>query len=129
MEKYHPTDRRYTKDHEWAYRENGLIIVGITWYAQSKLKDIVYVELPKVGRKVNKGEAIAVVESVKTAADVYSPVSGEIVEVNKELESKPELINQDPYGKGWIAKIKPSNLEKEWDELLEASNYVKLIST
>jgi glycine cleavage system H protein len=93
------------------------------------LKDIVYVELPKVGRKVNKGEAIAVVESVKTAADIYSPVSGEIVEVNRELESKPELINQDPYGKGWIAKIKPSNLEKEWNELLEANNYVKLIST
>ncbi|MFP3190050.1 MAG: glycine cleavage system protein GcvH [Thermoproteota archaeon] len=121
-----PTDRKYTKDHEWALVQGDLVVVGITWYAQSKLKDVVFVELPKVGKKVNKSEAVAVVESVKTAADVYAPVSGTIVEVNKELETNPEFINKDPYGKGWMFKIKPTNLEKEWQELLDASEYEKL---
>ena len=124
----YPKDRKYTKEHEWAYKEGNLIVVGITWYAQSKLKDIVYVELPKVGNKIKKDETLAVIESVKTASDVYSPVSGEIVEVNKELERNPELINKDPYNKGWIAKIKPSNLEKEWEELLDSEEYQKLIA-
>jgi len=124
----YPKDRKYTKEHEWAYKEGDLIVVGITWYAQSKLKDIVYVELPKVGNKIKKDETLAVIESVKTASDVYSPVSGEIVEINKELEKNPELINKDPYNKGWIAKIKPSNLEKEWEELLDSEEYQKLIT-
>jgi len=122
-----PIDRKYTKDHEWALREGDIVVVGITWYAQSKLKDIVFVDLPKVGKKVNKSEPVAVVESVKTASDIYSPLSGEIIEVNKELETSPELINKDPYNKGWIFKIKPSNLEKEWNELLDAKDYEKLI--
>lgn len=121
-----PNDRKYTKDHEWALIQGDLVVVGITWYAQSKLKDIVFVELPKVGKKVNKSEAVAVVESVKTASDVYSPLSGTIVEVNKDLETSPELINKDPYGKGWMFKIKPTDLEKEWKELLDASEYEKL---
>ncbi len=127
MSERYPRDRKYTKDHEWAKEEKGLVYVGITWYAQSKLKDIVYIELPKMGKKTNKGEVLAVVESVKTASDVYSPISGEIVGVNEKLERNPELINKDPYGEGWIATIRPSNIN-ELDELLTAEEYEKLVS-
>lgn len=127
MAESYPKDRKYTKEHEWAKFEGDIAIVGITWYAQSKLKDIVFIELPKVGRKVKRGDVIAVVESVKTASDIYSPISGEIVEVNEKLERSPELINKDPYGEGWIAKIKIEN-SKEIDELLSSEEYSRLVS-
>jgi len=127
MSSSYPKDRKYTKEHEWALLEKGIAIVGITWYAQSKLKDIVYVELPKVGKKIKKGDVLAVVESVKTASDIYAPLSGEVIEVNVKLERNPEIINKDPYGEGWIAKIKIEN-EDEIKELLSAEEYEKLIS-
>ncbi|MDT7892229.1 MAG: glycine cleavage system protein GcvH [Thermoproteota archaeon] len=127
MSSPYPKDRKYTKEHEWALLEKNIAVVGITWYAQSKLKDIVYIELPKVGKKVKKGDVLAVVESVKTASDVYSPLSGEVIEVNVKLERNPELINKDPYGEGWIAKIKIENVD-EIKELLSAEEYEKLVS-
>ncbi|HLI45636.1 MAG TPA: glycine cleavage system protein GcvH [Geobacterales bacterium] len=127
MENLYPKDRKYTKEHEWALLEKDVAIVGITWYAQSKMKDIVYIELPKLGKKVKKGEVLAVIESVKTASDVYSPVSGEVIEVNKDLERNPEILNKDPYNKGWIAKIKITDLE-ETKQLLSAEEYQKFVS-
>jgi len=121
-----PEELKYSKDHEWVKVEGDIAIVGITDYAQTELGDIVYVELPEVGTKVQKGDTVATVEAVKTAADVYAPVSGEIVEVNKALEEHAELINKDPYGEGWIVKIKMTNPD-ELNELLSAEEYKKLI--
>lgn len=127
MSSRYPSDRKYTKDHEWAMMKEGVAIVGITWYAQSKLKDIVFIDMPKLGKKVKKGEVLAVIESVKTASEVYSPITGEVVEVNSKLERNPELINKDPYNEGWIAKLKVSD-PKEFDELLSAEEYERLVS-
>ncbi len=121
-----PEELKYSKDHEWVRVEGDIAVVGITDYAQSELGDIVYVELPEVGTKVQKGETVATVEAVKTAADVYAPISGEVVEVNSALEEHAELINKDPYGEGWIVKIKMSNPD-ELNELLSAEEYKKLI--
>jgi len=119
-------DLLYTKEHEWAKIEGDIATVGITDYAQEQLGDIVYVELPEVGRRFKRMEAAATIEAVKTAADVYSPFSGEVVEVNVELKEKPELINQDPYGKGWLFKIKIGNLEEK-DDLMSAEEYKKFL--
>jgi glycine cleavage system H protein len=119
-------DLIYTKEHEWAKIEGDIATVGITDYAQEQLGDIVYVELPEVGRRFKRMEAAATIEAVKTAADVYSPFSGEVVEVNVELKEKPELINQDPYGKGWLFKIKIENLEEK-DDLMSAEEYKKFL--
>lgn len=121
-----PKELKYTKEHEWIKVENGSGTVGITYYAQDQLGDVVFVELPSIGRKVSKMEAVAVVESVKAASDIYTPVSGEIIEVNEELNSSPNLINEDPYGRGWIFKIRFAE-PKELDELLSAEEYEKLI--
>lgn len=104
-----PRDFFYTKEHEWCRFENNHVIAGITDHAQKELGDVVFVELPETGRTVNKGESIAVVESVKAVSDVYSPVSGVITSVNKALEKEPQLINDDPYGEGWMVKIEVSN--------------------
>lgn len=117
----------YTKEHEWAKIEGNLIRVGITDYAQKMLHDIVYVELPEVGAKVEQMRPMGTVESVKVASDVYAPFSGEVVEVNKRLEESPELINQDPYGEGWICIIRPSNLEGERGKLLTAQQYADFL--
>ncbi|MGQ9510715.1 MAG: glycine cleavage system protein GcvH [Thermaceae bacterium] len=117
-----PKDRFYAKTHEWALPEGGEVVVGITDRAQEQLGDVVYVELPQVGRKVAAQEAVAVVESVKTASDIYAPVAGVIVAVNEALTATPELINQDPYGEGWIFKLKPDNLS-DLDALLDAEAY------
>ncbi len=107
MSKPNPADRKYTKEHEWAKDNgNGTITMGITDHAQELLTDIVFVELPPVGKKVKQMQPLAVVESVKSVSDVYSPVSGEVVEVNSVLEAHPELVNQDAFGEGWIAKMK-----------------------
>lgn len=119
-----PKDRFYTKTHEWALPEGEEVVVGITDYAQEQLGDVVYVELPQIGRKVEAKEAAAVVESVKTASDIYAPVAGVIVAVNEVLASTPELINQDPYGGGWIFKLKPERLS-DLDALMDAEAYLK----
>ncbi|MFO7265377.1 MAG: glycine cleavage system protein GcvH [Limnochordales bacterium] len=122
----YPEDLRYTKEHEWVRLENGRARVGITYYAQDELGDVVFVDLPRVGTNVQAGEAFAAVESVKAVSDVYAPVSGRIVEVNEELADRPELINEDPYGRGWIAVIEMDN-PAEADELLDAAQYKALI--
>lgn len=101
-----PTDLRYAKSHEWVRLEGEIATIGITDHAQAELTDVVFVELPEVGRTVDAGEASAVVESVKAASDIYSPVAGEIIEVNTALESNPALLNTDPHGDGWICKLR-----------------------
>ena len=117
-----PSDLRYTRDHEWAKREGANVRVGITHYAQEQLGDVVFVELPKVGAKATAKQSFGVVESVKAVSDLFVPVTGEVVEVNAELGKKPELVNQDPYGRGWMIVIKPANAA-EWDQLLTAKQY------
>ncbi len=119
-------DRLYTKTDEWVKREGDLVIVGITDYAQKKLRDIVGVDLPETGTSVKAGDAVASIESVKAAADVYAPVSGEIVEVNERLYDEPELLNKDPYGEGWMFKIRLSD-EKELEKLLTPEQYAEKI--
>ncbi len=121
-------DLLYTREHEWAKIEpNGLVRIGITDYAQKMLHEIVYVSLPEVGAKAEHMKPLGTVESVKVASDVYAPVSGEVVEVNKKLEDAPELVNQDPYGEGWICVIRPSNLEEEKGKLLTPQQYAELL--
>lgn len=118
-----PEELKYAKSHEWARQESdGTVSVGISDYAQAALGDLVYVELPETGRSVSAGEACAVVESVKAASDIYAPVSGEIVAVNEELAATPELINNDPYGDGWMFRIRAADLA-ELDALLGADGY------
>ena len=117
-----PIDLKYAKSHEWVRVSGDTATVGITDHAQHELTDIVFVELPAVRRKVKAGEACAVVESVKTASDIYSPVSGEILEVNQAVVDKPELVNTDPHGNGWFYKIKLSNAA-EMNALLTPENY------
>ena len=119
-----PTNLKYTKTHEWAASVNGSFKIGVTDYAQKSLHEVVYVELPEVGKKVKAGETVAVLESTKAIADVYSPVDGEVVEVNAALEGSPELINKDPYGEGWICVIKA---EGEPKDLLTPEQYAELI--
>lgn len=120
-----PQGLRYTKSHEWVKVEGDVARVGITDYAQKKLGDVVYVELPEVGKSLKKGDVAATVESVKAAESIYAPISGEVVEVNEELASSPGVINQDPYGKGWLFVLKISD-PKELDELLSPADYEKL---
>lgn len=115
-------DLKYTREHEWAKQEGDRVRVGITDYAQEQLGDVVFVELPKVGAKVTASKGFGVVESVKAVSDLFAPVSGEVVEANGELTKKPEIINQEPYGRGWMIVIKPSN-KAEWDQLLTAQQY------
>lgn len=117
-----PKEFLYTKEHEWIKKENSKVRLGITDFAQEKLTDVVFVELEKEGKEIKKGEKIAVLESVKSVSEVYSPVSGKIVQVNKELESFPELINKSPYENGWIAVIELNN-PKELKELMSAKEY------
>jgi glycine cleavage system H protein len=122
-----PGDLKFLKSHEWARVEgNGRVTIGISDHAQGLLGDLVYVELPEVGAEAKSGEAIAVVESVKAASDVYSPVSGTVVEVNSALADKPETINEDAYGDGWLCVIELSNKE-EVNELLDPDDYAELL--
>lgn len=115
-------ETRYTKDHEYIRLEDGVGIVGITTHAQEQLGDIVYVELPQTGKIVTKGDEVAVVESVKAAAEVYAPVSGEVVDVNSALEAEPGLVNRDPEGQAWFLKLKLTNVG-ELEQLMDASAY------
>jgi glycine cleavage system H protein len=127
MSKQNPTDRLYSGDHEWVKDDSsGTVIIGITDYAQEMLTDIVFVELPAIGKKVAQREQLAVVESVKSVSDVYAPVSGEVIEVNSRLEDEPGLINQDAFGDGWIAKMRLAD-SGELKALLSASDYDRLI--
>lgn len=123
-----PEDLRYTEEHEWARYDqaNEVATIGVTDFAQSELGDIVFLELPTVGDTVKAGNTIGTIEAVKTVADLYAPVSGEIVEVNEHLDDSPELINQDPYNDGWMVKIKLTNPD-EFDALLSVENYQSLV--
>lgn len=120
------SDVRYLKTHEWAGKSEDEIVVGISDYAQNTLSDIVYVELPEVGEVFEKGDQLCVVESVKAAGDVYAPVSGEVVAVNELLEDEPEIVNVEPFGKGWLVRIKPSD-PAEWDTLMDAEHYKMVV--
>jgi glycine cleavage system H protein len=117
-----PTDRRYTTEHEWVRPEGEHFVVGITAFAQDQLGDIVYVELPKVGDRVEAGKAFGVIESVKTASDLYAPLSGEVVEVNAELVDQPQSVNDDPYDAGWMIKIRADD-GAQIERLLTAEQY------
>jgi glycine cleavage system H protein len=123
-----PAELKYAKSHEWVRLEGGNAIIGITDHAQHELTDVVFVELPPVGRKVAAGETCAVVESVKTASDIYSPMSGEVVAVNPELAKRPELVNSEPYQGGWLFKLKLSQ-PAEAEKLLSAESYTKQIAS
>ena len=113
------TENKYSKDHEWILIENEIATIGITDHAQESLGDIVFIELPKVGRLINTGDQVGVVESVKAASDLFAPISGEIIEVNNELTNSPQLINSDPENSGWYMKIKLNDVE----ELKKLMNY------
>jgi glycine cleavage system H protein len=122
-----PADLRYTKSHEWVRTlPDGSVEVGITDHAQGALGDLVFVEVPEAGRQLSMGDACAVVESVKAASDVYSPLGGEVIAGNADLATQPELINQDPYGKGWIMRLKPSG--RAGDVPLDAAGYAAEIA-
>jgi glycine cleavage system H protein len=117
-----PSELRYTKEHEWVRVEGDIAIIGITEFAQSELGDIVYVEVETIGESLNKDEVFGTVEAVKTVSDLFMPVSGELLEVNGGLEGNPELVNKDPYGEGWMVKVRMSN-PSEVDGLLDAAAY------
>jgi glycine cleavage system H protein len=121
-----PKDLKYSEEHEWVQVEEDLATVGITDYAQTELGDIVFVELPEVGDPVTQSEPLGTVEAVKAVSEIYAPVSGEVVEVNEMLEATPQLINQDPYGDGWLVKVKLVD-GKELDNLLSSEEYRELI--
>ena len=114
----------YTESHEWVKEEGNSVTIGISDYAQSQMKDVVFVEMPEVGAEFKKGDSIGVVESVKTVADIYSPVSGKVVETNLALKDHPQFINEDPFGKGWIVKIAVRD-KSELKEMLSAKDYKK----
>jgi glycine cleavage system H protein len=118
---------RYTKTHEWVRLNGTEATCGITDYAQAQLSDVVYVELPEVGESFSQGDAFAVVESVKAAADCYMPMSGQITAVNQALTTSPELVNKDPYGEGWLVRFRPTNLS-EWDSLMTPEEYEKFVA-
>jgi glycine cleavage system H protein len=121
-----PGDLKYTKEHEWARLVDDVATIGITEYAQGELGDIVFIEFPKVGDKTTQMKACANIEAVKAVSDLYAPLSGEVVEINTQLETNPQLVNKDPYGEGWILKIKISD-NGETDKLLSPADYQKLI--
>jgi glycine cleavage system H protein len=117
---------KYAKSHEWARQEGEVVVIGVSDYAQHLLSDVVYVELPEVGDKVVKGESLGTVESVKAAEDAYAPISGEVLEVNADLEANPEWINTDPYTKAWMIKVAPADLS-QLDDLMDVATYEKFV--
>lgn len=120
-----PTDLYYAKTHEWLRTDDGIATVGITDFAQNQLSDITFVELPDIGREVEEGDEVAVVESVKAASDIYAPVAGTIIEVNGDLEDAPDMINASPYEAGWLFKIELRK-EEDVDNLMSAEEYIEL---
>jgi len=122
----YPEDVRYTREHEWARLEGGVLTVGITSYATDQLGDVVFVELPAVGKALEAGKPFGVVEAVKTVSDLYAPVPGEVVEVNGALADNPAQVNQDPFGEGWMIKIRPRNPD-DVKSLLDHQQYAQLV--
>jgi glycine cleavage system H protein len=121
-----PTDRRYSKEHEWAlHQPDGTVLVGITEFAQHELGDVVYVELPKAGAQVAQFTQMGEIESVKAVSELFSPLSGEVVEANTSLKDAPELVNESPYEKGWLVRVKPADTA-EFDALMDAAAYAAL---
>ena len=118
----YPTEYRYTRDHEWVRMEDDFCVVGITDFAQTELGEVVFVELPEVGHLVDAGAELGTIESVKAVAEVYTPVAGEVVEVNEALKDDPELVNADPHGDGWLVRIRYSS-SSDFDELMSAEEY------
>lgn len=118
-----PQDLLYNTSHEWIRIDGDQVIIGISDYAQISLGDVVFIELPDVGRTLSKGEPFGVVESVKAASDVYAPIGGEVIEINEALLDTPETVNEDPYGEGWMIKLRASDLEAERGDLLDAAAY------
>ena len=116
----------YTKEHEWANFKDNEVIIGITDYAQSQLGDIIFIEFPEIGDQVNAGDSFGEVEAVKTVSELYAPVTGTVLEVNENLEDSADLVNSDPYGDGWLIKIKPTNLNEK-DDLMKSTAYKELI--
>ena len=121
-----PEHLYYTKEHEWAEFKDGKVIIGITDYAQSQLGDVIFLEFPEVGQEFSVGDVFGEVEAVKTVSELYSPLSGTVVELNDELENSPDLVNSDPYGNGWLIKIDPTNPDEK-DELMDHLSYQKLV--
>lgn len=121
-----PKDLKYTEEHEWVKLDGDLVKIGITDYAQKELGDVVFVDLPSVGDKITAKEPIATIESVKAVSEIYAPISGEVMEINDSLEHSPEFVNQDPYGKGWVIIVEPTD-PKEIDDLLTAAAYSSFI--
>jgi glycine cleavage system H protein len=117
-----PDDRRYLDSHEWARLDDGVVTVGVSDFAQDELGDVVFVEFPDVGEEISAGEAFGVVESIKAVSDLYAPISGEVSAVNEALLDRPELVNDDPYGEGWMLEVEPAD-EDELDDLLDADGY------
>lgn len=122
-----PQELQYTKTHEWVKMEDDFITIGITDHAQTMLGDLVYVELPEIDTNFNSGQECAVVESVKAAADIYCPIPGEIIEINRAVIENPQIVNQDPYGKGWLFRIKP--YDRTLQKLLNANEYSKVVAS
>lgn len=122
-----PENLKYTNEHEWIRLEGDVAYIGITDYAQEQLGDIVFVDIPTVGETLDKDEVFGTIEVVKTISDLFIPVSGEVLEQNETLEENPALVNSDPYGEGWLVKIKPSDME-EFNDLLDAEAYKKVIN-
>ena len=120
-------DLKYTNDHEWVRLKGDIAYVGITKFAQGELGDIVYVEIETLNQKIEHGEVFGTVEAVKTVSDLFMPISGEIIEINQKLESEPQLVNNDPYGEGWMVKIKYDDVS-QFDQLLDLNSYEKLIN-
>jgi glycine cleavage system H protein len=121
-----PTGLRYSQEHEWVAVDGDIATIGITDYAQEQLGDVVYVELPAVGKVLNKDDTFGVVESVKAVSDIYAPVSGTVTETNADLPNAPELVNADPYGKAWMIRVRLSN-PQEVNEMMEAAAYQKFV--
>ena len=124
-----PKDLRYTAEHEWTRQDGEQVVIGITDHAQHELGDVVYVELPEVGTQVTQGSPFGVIESVKAASDLFAPLTGEVVAVNGNLESAPQLVNESPYGDGWIITVLPSRLDAEEPQLLGAEAYAQLVES
>ncbi len=123
----YPEEYRYSKDHEWIKVEGDLGTIGITDFAQKQMGDVVYVEMPDIGTELGHHQTIGVIESVKAVSDIYSPTAGEVVEVNEDLNKSPELVNEDPHGKGWIIKIKIKK-SSEVEKMMSYSDYEKFLS-
>ncbi|TMQ70180.1 MAG: glycine cleavage system protein GcvH [Candidatus Eisenbacteria bacterium] len=122
----YPNDVRYTNEHEWARLEQGLVTVGITSYASEQLGDVVFVELPTPGKKLEAAKPFGVVEAVKTVSDLFAPVSGEVVEINESLTDNPALVNQSPFGEGWMLKVRPANPD-EMKSLMSSDDYERYL--